>query len=84
MKTVAATEAKNRLGAILDDAQREPVVIRRQNRDVAVILSAAEYERLRTGNTRAFLDLRNEIAAEAAAKGLTDRRLAELLSDDEG
>ena len=84
MKTVAATEAKNRFGAILDDAQREPVVIRRQDRDIAVVLSTAEYERLRTGNIRAFLDLRNEIAAAAAAKGLTDRRLAELLSDDEG
>jgi DNA-binding phage protein len=33
MKTVAATEAKNRLGAILDDAQREPIVIRRQDRE---------------------------------------------------
>lgn len=29
MKTVAATQAKSRLGAILDDAQREPIVIRR-------------------------------------------------------
>ena len=83
MKTVAATEAKNRLGAILDDAQREPVVIRREDRDVAVVLSMAEYERLRTGNVRAFLDLRNEIAAQAAAKGLTDERLAELLTGDE-
>ena len=28
MKSVAATEAKNRLGAILDTAQREPILIR--------------------------------------------------------
>ena len=82
MKTVAATEAKNRLGAILDDAQREPVVIRRQDRDIAVVISMAEYERLRTGNVRAFLDLRNEIADAAAAKGLTEERLSELLIDD--
>ena len=83
MKTVAATEAKNRLGAILDDAQREPVVIRRQDRDIAVVISMAEYERLRAGNIRAFLDLRNEIADEAAPKGLTNDRLVELLTDDE-
>ena len=83
MKTVAATEAKNRLGAILDDAQREPVVIRRQDRDVAVVMSMAEYERLRTGNVRAFLELRNEVAAQAAARGLTDQRLADLLTGDE-
>lgn len=76
MKTVAATEAKNRLGAVLDDAQREPIVIRRQDRDIAVVLSMADYERLRSGNIRSFLDLRNEVAAQSAANGLTDERLA--------
>ncbi len=83
MKTVAATEAKNRLGAVLDDAQREPIVIRRQDRDIAVVLSMADYERLRSGNIRAFLDLRNEVAAQSAANGLTDERLADLLTHDE-
>jgi prevent-host-death family protein len=82
MKTIAATEAKNRLGAVLDAAQREPVVIRRQDRDVAVLLSMADYERLRSSNIRAFLELRDEVAAEAAEAGLTERRLAELLSAD--
>jgi len=83
MKTVAATEAKNRLGAILDDAQREPVVIRRQDRDIAVVLSMADYERLRAGNVQAFLELRKQVAEEAASKGLTVKRLNELLADDD-
>ena len=82
MKRVPATEAKNRLGAILDDAQREPVVIRRQNRDIAVVLSMADYERLRSGNLLAFLDLRKQVAEEAAAKGLTEKKLNDLLADD--
>ena len=82
MKTVAATEAKNRLGAILDDAQREPVVIRRQDRDIAVVLSMTDYERLRTGNIRAFLELRDQVAADARAKGLTAKRLKKLLADN--
>jgi prevent-host-death family protein len=59
---VPATEAKNRLGAILDEAQREPIVIRRQDRDIAVVLSMADDERLRTGNIQAFLGLRKEVA----------------------
>lgn len=83
MKSIAATEAKNRLGAVLDDAQREPIVIRRQDREIAVILSMADYERLRSGNVKAFLDARNAVAADAAAEGLTERRLAELLIDDD-
>lgn len=83
MKTVAATEAKNRLGAMLDAAQREPVVIRRQDRDIAVLLSMADYDRLRSANLQAFIDLRNEVAGEAANAGLTEERLAELLADDD-
>ena len=46
MRYVSATEAKQALAAVLDAAQREPVVIRRQQREVAVILSMQEYERL--------------------------------------
>jgi prevent-host-death family protein len=82
MKRVAATEAKNRLGAILDDAQREPIVIRRQDRDIAVVLSMADYERLHSGNIEAFVELRRAVAAQAAASGLTPDTLARLLRDD--
>ncbi len=50
---------------------------------VAATEAKTRYERLRSGNVRAFLDLRREVAAEAAAKGLTDERLVELLTADE-
>ena len=46
VKTVAAKEAKQSFGQLLDDAQREPVKIERNGRPVAVVLSAVEYERL--------------------------------------
>ena len=39
MRTVSATEAKQGLAGVLDLAAHEPVVIRRQKRDVAVVLS---------------------------------------------
>ena len=38
MRTVSATEAKQGLARVLDLATHEPVVIRRQKRDVAVVL----------------------------------------------
>jgi hypothetical protein len=50
--------------------------------DAAVVVSIAEYERLRVGAVREFLDLRNDIAREAGAAGLTDVGLSELLNDD--
>jgi PHD/YefM family antitoxin component YafN of YafNO toxin-antitoxin module len=81
MKTVGETEAKDRLDAILDEAQREPIVIRRVDQDIAVVLSLKEYERLRKLNVQAFLDLRNQVASEAAANGLSEQRIADLLNE---
>ena len=39
MRTLSATEAKQGLAGLLDMAAREPVIIRRQKRNVAVVLS---------------------------------------------
>ncbi|MEQ1943974.1 type II toxin-antitoxin system Phd/YefM family antitoxin [Mesorhizobium sp. VNQ89] len=46
MKTIAATEAKNRFGELIDMAQAGPVRVQRQGRDVAVVLSPEEFRRL--------------------------------------
>ena len=68
--------------ALLDAAQREPVTIRRQNRDVAVLLSPEEYDRLRAFNTEEFERFCDRIAEQAAARGLTEEKLAEILADE--
>lgn len=46
MKTIAATDAKNRFGELIDMAQSEPVRVQRHGRDVAVVLSPEEFRRL--------------------------------------
>ena len=43
---VTATEAKNRLGQMLEHAQREPVIIEKSGRRHSVLLSAAAYDAL--------------------------------------
>jgi antitoxin Phd len=79
MRTVSATDAKQRLAALLDAAQREPVVIRRQNRDVAVIMSAEEYERIRDLNAAEFQRFCDRVGAQAKARGMTKSALKKLL-----
>ena len=81
MRSVSATEAKQRLAALLDAAQREPVMIRRQNRDVAVLLSPQEYDRLRALNTDEFQRFCDLIGERSAARGMTEEKLAEILVD---
>ncbi len=82
MRYVSATEAKQRLAALLDAAQREPVVIRRQKRDVAVLLSAQEYDRLRTLNSAEFQRFCDRVAERAAERGLSAAKLTEILADE--
>jgi prevent-host-death family protein len=81
MRTVTATEAKQNLGALLDNAQSEPVVIRRQKRDIAVILSAREYDRLRAINRAELIRFCDRIGERAEAAGMTEEKLAELLAE---
>ena len=44
MITMAAREAKNRFGHLMDQAQQEPVTIEKNGRPVAVVLSIKEYQ----------------------------------------
>lgn len=46
MESIAATEASNRFGQLLDTAMQEPVTIEKKGRGVAVILSLDEYKRM--------------------------------------
>jgi antitoxin Phd len=82
MRYLSATEAKQALAAVLDAAQREPVVIRRQKRDVAVIRSPQAYERLTALNVDEFQRFCDRIGEQAKARGLTEDKLADILASD--
>jgi prevent-host-death family protein len=80
MRHVSATEAKQTLSAVIDAAQREPIVIQRQKRDVAVVLSVQEYQRLTALNVEGFERFCDRIGEQAKARGLTEEKLGEILA----
>lgn len=49
---VTATEAKNRLGQMLEHCQREPVIIEKSGRRHSVLISAAQYDALLAAQVR--------------------------------
>ncbi|HTD55114.1 MAG TPA: type II toxin-antitoxin system Phd/YefM family antitoxin [Silvibacterium sp.] len=81
MRAISATDAKQNLAALLDAAQREPVMIRRHDRDVAVLLSADQYERMRGARVEEFQRFCDRVAEQAKARGMNEEVLEEILRD---
>jgi prevent-host-death family protein len=83
MRTVSASEAKQNFAAVLDAAQREPIMIRRHDREIAVVLSPQDYERLRAARVADYLSLARNAGEHAAARGMGEQVLEQLLADEE-
>jgi len=80
---ISATDAKQSFGALIDSAQHAPVIIERQKRAIAALVSIADYERLTRLNVKEFQDFRRNVASKAEMRGLTQEGLDALLSDFE-
>lgn len=76
MRRMAAVEAKNRFGVLLDTARREPVAIEKHGKPVAVMVSAEDFEEL---EALRLARLRAEIQKgldDAAAGRIVDGEIA--------
>ena len=82
MQTYTANEAKTRVGEFIDQAQREPVRVMRHERVVGVLVSAQDYEAMRTFYADRLRNSLRDSATNAANNGLTDDGLAALLADE--
>jgi prevent-host-death family protein len=80
---MSATQAKQNFAAMIDAAQREPVRIQRHERDVAVLVSAEEYERIHKLRVQELIRLSDEMGRYAESQGMTEELLEQLLADEE-
>jgi prevent-host-death family protein len=82
MREIAARDAKNRFGQLLESAQSAPVRVTKRSRAVGVIMSIQQYERLRGAAWERLGATMDVLGAQATANGLTDTELAALLADE--
>jgi prevent-host-death family protein len=78
MKTMSAKEAKDAFGLLLDTAQREPVTITKKGREVAVLVSKTDFERLEALEDAYW----GALAGEARQEGFVGREESERLLNE--
>lgn len=62
MKSIAAREARNNFGELMDTAQREPITIEKHGRPSVVVMSTTEYDQIKLERLRARLAIGEEQA----------------------
>lgn len=75
MKEFKSTRAKDHFGELLDESRNEPVKITRNNKEVAVVVSIQEYNRLIELEDSYFASK----AKEAAKQGYIGKSKSEAL-----
>ena len=73
MTEISATHAKQQFAALLDAAQRGPVHIKRHDREVAVLISAEEYEKIHKMRVEELIRISEENGRYAASQGTSGR-----------
>ena len=81
MRTMTIKEARDSFDRMLEAANREGVVLRDGDKDVAAVVSLSDAEMIERAKALAVIKARNELASDARAKGLTEDILAEILEE---
>jgi PHD/YefM family antitoxin component YafN of YafNO toxin-antitoxin module len=82
MRVIEDKEKTPSLAELVNQAKREPVIVRTNQGEEAVVVSRATYDFLTGDRQRRienFLKARDALAEEAARNGLTEEKLAEIL-----
>lgn len=77
MRTTYAVETDANFGPLLEAARRASVTVTENGRPAAVVVSTADYQRLRRAAWDRLFETMAAVGAEAAERGLTEELLAD-------
>jgi prevent-host-death family protein len=81
MRNATPIENEQQFSALIDAAKAGPVTIEREDRELAVLLSIEDYERLHDSQLERMRQAGTQVSAEAKANGLTEEILERMLAE---
>ena len=78
---MTSTEARQNFGEFLEKGSRQPVIIKRQNREVGAFIPMADLEKLRKLRTQELDKMAKALSSEGEANGFTEAVLNEILDE---
>ena len=81
MITVSSTEARANFGDFLDKGSREPVIVKRQNREIGAFVPMSDLKKLRKLRLQELDETVQAASEEAARNGLTEEILNQILAE---
>ncbi len=81
MITMSSTEARQHFAELLELGSRQPVMIKRQNREVGVFIPMEDFQKLRQLQMKELNESVASLSEEAKANGLTEVLLNEILEE---
>jgi prevent-host-death family protein len=81
MRNATPIQNERQFSALVEAAKSGPVTIEREDRELAVLLSIDDYERMRNSHLEPLRRVGSQISNEAKANGLTEETLERLLAE---
>jgi prevent-host-death family protein len=81
MITMSSSDARLRFGEFLDKGSREPILIKRQSREIGVFIPMKDFHKLQELRRSELRDAVNALSKEGRANGFTEKLLNKILSE---
>ena len=78
---MSSTEARSNFGEFLDKGSREPVIVKRQNREIGAFVPMKDLEAIRKLRLRKLRHAVADLSEEGRKNGLTEEILNDILEE---